>query len=101
MRSRTMFISLAAVMFAILGCGSTKQAATSTLLPGSKPGEPPVPSATYHVTLGPNGVGAKAAKSSGHAVIIIKGDNHNICWEFSEFKNFTPTAKTKAAIKGS
>ena len=59
-----------------------------------------MPSATYDVTLGPNGAGARAAKSSGHAAIIIKGDNHNICWEFSEFKNFTPTSKTIAAIRG-
>lgn len=100
MRSRTMFMLLSVVMLALAGCGSSNKKTTSTLLPGSKPGEAPIPSVTYQATLGPNGAGARAAKSSGHAVIIIKGDNHTLCWAFTEFTNFTPTARTKAALKG-
>jgi hypothetical protein len=98
MHRRVVPISLAVVMLALASCGSSKEATTSKLLPGSKPGEPPIPSATYHVTLSGHGA---AAKSSGHVDIIIKGDTHNICWAFTELNHFASTAKTRASIRGS
>lgn len=100
MSSRVGFVSLAVCMLAFAGCGGTSKPATPKLLPGSKPGEPPLPSAAYSVELRPNGLAAKKARSSGHVEITIRGATHEICWEFAALKNFTVTLRTSANIKG-
>jgi len=106
MRSRVGFVSLAVCVLALAGCGGASKSATptatatSTLPAGSKPGEPPIPSAAYKVVLHPNGLAAKKANSSGFVEITIHGATHEICWEFSALKNFTLSARSGATIRG-
>jgi CHRD domain len=104
MRSRTAFVSLAAVVLAVAGCGSTKKAATtaatsSTAAPTTTTSvaPPPVKLLTYSVNLtGAGGATAGARNGSGLAIISLNPSSGELCWKFSQLSNVT--APTKARI---
>lgn len=101
MPNRTPFVSLAVVVLAFAGCGSTKNAATTTAATISSlpPGERPIQAATYTAKLAgfPRGVGLRggAPNGSGLAVITIS-PRRELCWKFSQLRNVT--APTVARI---
>jgi hypothetical protein len=102
MPRRTTFVTLAVVVLALAGCGSTKNAST-TAATGSTPpasvstpseAHPPVTSATYVVNLA--GFAGGSPNGSGLAVISINPSRGELCWKFSRLKNVT--APTVARI---
>src|SRR5271155_1230813 len=86
MVSRVTLVSLALVVLALAGCGSTKQAATTAATtPSGAP--PPAKSASYTVTLA--GYKGGSPSGSGHAFISINASTDELCWTFSALQNVT------------
>jgi hypothetical protein len=89
-RSRTAFVSLAVVALAFAGCGSTQNAATSTVGgPHAVPPPAPVVSATYSINL--SGANGGAPNGSGVAVFGINPSTEELCWTFSLTNVSAPT----------
>jgi hypothetical protein len=91
MRNRTTAVSLAAVVLALAGCGSSKKAESTASNPvttatttATTTGAP-APPTSFNVSLVPFGGGSPSG--SAQAIVNIEPAKGELCWQFSQLMN--------------
>ncbi len=82
------------VFFALAGCGSTNNAATTTASTTANGASSPVKAATYNVKLTHIAGASGASDAAGVAVLTIKSPGDELCWSISPVKGFTVSSGT-------